>query len=253
MSQYIYRYVGFDTFVGMIQSKSLAFVLPEMWEDPQEISPFLQLLEKIDNAYIKLMLWACYYKTYGQCWTELSESDAMWRIYSYHCRAIRVKVSEDKVQLLDNVCAVKVHYTDDSYERQYTGINDYLAALTQKRTAFEHEKEIRLIHYYRFHDEDDMDIHVKALMTTTHNEKVVEIMETLYPNLDMEQQVLQVCQLLNIGKVKKPVKNISFEHIPEFISGVMVHPQAPDWYVAIVEEFCRVNNVPFEGKSKLYS
>ena len=48
-------------------------------------------------------------------------------------------------------------------------------------------------------------------------------------------------------------KDVSFANNPHFLKGVMVHPQAPDWYVDTVRSFCDNHLLPFEGKSKLYS
>ena len=47
--------------------------------------------------------------------------------------------------------------------------------------------------------------------------------------------------------------NVTYGHIPKFIKGVMVHPLAQQWYVDTVKMFCEINNVPFEGKSMLYT
>ena len=64
MQEYLYRYISFETFVGMIQSKSLTFVLPELWDDPKECVSFKHYVKQQDNIYEKLMLWSVYYKTF---------------------------------------------------------------------------------------------------------------------------------------------------------------------------------------------
>ena len=33
MAQYLYRYISFETFVGMVQKQALTFVLPKVWDD----------------------------------------------------------------------------------------------------------------------------------------------------------------------------------------------------------------------------
>lgn len=251
MSRFIYRYISFESFVGMIQSQALTFVLPEVWDDPHENKPFIQFLESKENIYERMLFVACFYKTYGQCWTQLAESDAMWRIYSYNNRAIRIKVTEEKIQQLINVHMLPVNYTDAPFKPKNKEF-DYLASISQKRIAFEHEKEIRLINYYRFSSDEDFEKHIKALMVANHHPQQSAIIDSLFPNLSLEKQVEKICELLNIGINKQRVKDISFEHIPEFIGGVMVHPQAPQWYVAVVQEFCKRNNIPFDGKSMLY-
>lgn len=251
MSEYLYRYIGFETFVGMIQNQALTFVFPELWEDPKEGNSFYELVGTKSSAYERLFLIALYYKTYGQCWTRLSESDAMWRIYSNGNRAIRIKVSVDKLELLENVSIVPVEYTENSF----TPINkssDFYKSLSQKRTAFEHEKEVRLLTSYKFEDDDDIEKHIKGVLAVCKHPQSVQIIESLFPNTDMDIQVEKLFELTNMGKNAQKTKNISFAHITDFIAGVMVHPQAPDWYVEIVQEFCKRNNIPFEGKSELY-
>lgn len=251
MLEYIYRYISFETFVGMIQSKALTFVLPELWEDPQESKPFYQFLESKEKTIERMLLIACFQKTYGQCWTKLSESDAMWRIYSYNNKAIRIKAEIEKIALLKNVHIAPVNYTNSVFEPHNDSL-DFLASITQKRTAFEHEKEIRLIDCYKFESDEDFFRHVKAFLGVSKHEQWQQAMDNLFPNLTIEEQVEKACQLLNIGKSKQTSKKISFAHVPDFICGVMVHPQSPDWYVKIVEDFCNINNIPFEGQSTLY-
>ena len=252
MGEFLYRYISFETLVGMLQDKALTFVLPELWEDPYEDRPFLEFLKTKDNIYEYILFATVYCKTFGQCWTELSESDAMWRIYSYNNRAIRIKVANAKISKLENVDIMPVTYSDEPFE-----INDrkqaFLKSLSHKRVAFEHEKEVRLIHHYKFLDDDDFEKHTKAFMVLNDHPNRVELIESLFPNLELDEQIRKTCEMINYGIYKQTAKKIYFEHIPDFIDGVMVHPQAPDWYVEIVKEYCRINNVPFEGKSKLYS
>lgn len=42
-------------------------------------------------------------------------------------------------------------------------------------------------------------------------------------------------------------------NIKEYIKGVMVHPLAPQWYVTIVEDICKMKNIRFEGQSDIYT
>ena len=67
MCKYLYRYVSFESFVGMIQQRSLTFVLPELWIDPKESAPFQHLAESCNNLFEQLMLYAIHLKTYCQC------------------------------------------------------------------------------------------------------------------------------------------------------------------------------------------
>lgn len=253
MSKYLYRYISFETFVGMIQNKALTFVSPELWDDPKESAPFYQLVKETEEAYFKVMLFTIYYKTYCQSWTRAVESDAMWRIYSYDNRAIQIKVAEDKLHLLKDVDMIPVEYSDTIKINSSGGVDSFIRSLAIKRCAFRHEKEVRLIKHYRFADDNDLQNHVKAFLSIHEHPQSLEIIENLYPGLPMEEQVHSIVQLLNVGKDKKMTLDVSFESIPEFIKGVRVHPMAPEWYVEVVGEYCKRNSVPFIGKSKLYS
>lgn len=253
MDEYLYRYVSFETFVGMVQSKALTFVLPELWEDPKECASFIHHVTHLNNVYEQLMLWSMYHKTFCQCWTILAESDAMWRIYSHNNRSLRISVKRDNISLLDNVKAIEIEYSDDFDCKFEHGVGGYLKTLSRKRTAFEHEKEIRLIKHYRFAGEDDLKQHIYAYLAISGHPDRHEVLEKNFPGESLEEKIQAVVQTLNIGNEAKQFINVSFAHINGFIDNVLVHPFAPEWYADIVREFCTNNEIRFAGKSNLYS
>ena len=250
--EFLYRYISFETFVGMVQKNALTFVLPSVWDDPQEESPFIQMVKKSESELNKAFFIAMHNKIYAQSWSELAESDAMWRIYAYNNRAVRVKVSMASIEQLDTAKVVPVTYSDEPFN--YEGFNEhtFFTSLAYKRTAFCHEKEVRLITQYLYRDKDDAELHIKALMVVNEHPNRVEILESMYPGLEWQEKIERIVELLNLGDNCKTTKDVSFAHIPNFISGIMVHPMAPKWYVEVVQEFCRRNNIPFEGQSELY-
>ena len=252
--EFLYRYVSFETFVGMVQNSALTFVLPSVWEDPYEAKPFYTLIKNTDDIVKKLFLLSIFHKTYCQSWTTLAESDAMWRIYSYNCRALRISVCKDKIKLLENIDVIPIRY-EDNFDTSSTENNydKFIDSLAKKRSAFEHEQEIRLISCFKFKDTDDAERHIKAWLGISGNPDAIDFVENLFPSLVPDEQATKICELLNIGANARTTKDISFKHISNFIDGVMVHPQAPDWYCKIVKDFCTINGVNYEGKSKLYS
>lgn len=252
MCEYLYRYVSFESFVGMIQQQSLTFMLPEVWIDKKESAPFQHLVESCDNIYERLMLYAVHQKTYCQCWSRLAESDAMWQIYSYNNRAIRIRIKQCNVSHLDDVNVIPVEYSDDLMVEPKKGMEAYLYAISRKRVAFDHEKEVRLIKHYKFIGKDDLEKHIKALFVINDHPQKFEVLENLYPGLPLEAQIQGIVNFLNIGNERKKTLEISFADIPNFIDSILVHPLAPDWYVDIVREYCVRNNVPFDGRSQLY-
>lgn len=252
-NEFLYRYIGFETFVDMVQQNALTFVLPSLWEDPKEESPFLQLVGEQGHPLKMAFFIALHNKAYAQSWSELAESDAMWRIYSYSNRALRIKIKKSNVNLLDNVTAIPVKYSDEPFDSQTFDENEFLHSLAYKRTAFCHEREVRLISHYKYKDEQDAKQHINAVYVIHEHPDRIKIAENMFPNLEMEEQIDRIVELLNVGKKQKQTKKISYEHIPNFIEGVLVHPLAPSWYVEVIEEYCKRNNITFEGQSKLYS
>ena len=248
----LYRYISFETFVGMVQNSSLTFVLPALWEDPKEDVPFLQLLDQKESAAETALLIATHNKTYAQSWSELAESDAMWRIYSYNNRALRIKVNKKKLSLLDSVYTIPVKYSDEPFKCEGNDMEMLLSSLAYKRTTFCHEKEIRLVSTHKFEDKQDVEMHIKAICIQHKHPDRLKILESMFPELEIEEKMDKIIELLNRGDKRRETKEISYAHIPDFIDGVMVHPLAPEWYVEIVKEFCKRNNICFEGKSKLY-
>lgn len=252
MEEYLYRYISFEIFVGMIQSKSLTFVLPELWDDPKECASLEYYIEQADNFCEKSLLLSLYYKTFCQCWTKLAESDAMWRIYSYNNRAIRISIKRQNLSLLDDIKTVDIEYTDNLCSTLPKG-DEYLKTLFKKRRAFEHEKEVRLVKHYKFSGTDDLKQHMYAWLAIADHPRSVDVLEKYFQGESIESKVRSAVKMLNIGNRAEKTIEVSFSHIPNFINGVLVHPLAPDWYVDIVHEFCKRNNIPFEGKSALYS
>ncbi len=248
----LFRYVSFETFVGMVQAEALTFVLPSAWDDPKERTPFFRYLNEKKSWLEAALYLATYKKVYAQSWSQVAESDAMWRIYSYGNKALRIKAQSEKIAKLDGVEMVKVIYSDEDNDLNGDSYDAFLQSLAYKRTAFSHEKEVRLIRCYKYIDENDALNHVKALLCLQDDPNRWKLIESMFPDKSMEEKVEKILDILNLGKNSKQTKEISYRHIPDFIDSVMVHPLAPMWYVDIVEEFCRRNHISFEGKSKLY-
>jgi len=256
MSEFLYRYIGFDTFVDMVQSKSLAFVLPSVWEDPRELHAVKTYIQQQEDTITRLFLLGILDKTYAQSWSQLEESDAMWRIYSYENKAIRIKVRRDSFCKLDPDIIVKnVVYTDNIDASIATLVdieNDLMQLWSFKRKAFEHEKEARVILPYKYPDENAAEEHIKAYVAFFSDDSTqrVSFIESFNKG-SLKENVEYAATLTNANK-RETVHKVLFSHCADFIQGVLVHPMAPSWYVETVRTFCKNNSIPFEGKSSLY-
>lgn len=47
-----------------------------------------------------------------QCWTKIPENDAMWRIYSFQNKAVRLEIDLNDIEKLSNITAHEIEYVD---------------------------------------------------------------------------------------------------------------------------------------------
>ena len=100
---------------------------------------------------------------YGQCWTYLPESDAMWRIYSPTLDTIRIKTTVEKLydalyqndhNMADTYIGLVRYELQADIDRNVQLLSpidsgDFLKEVIKgafvKRMEFEHEKEVRIV------------------------------------------------------------------------------------------------------------
>lgn len=169
---YVYKYIPFKYLKAMLQSRTLRINKVLTWEDPYEnffsksdfntYSPFY-------NQNIPVPTQNLIDRIYGQSWTSLEESDAMWRIYSnvkdLDFIAIRLKIKVDNlfnIVYTDDDCMAttsigRVNYKTDEEIKQWLDnikynpdiildFHEYVEdCLFIKREPFSHEEEVRII------------------------------------------------------------------------------------------------------------
>lgn len=283
----LYRFISFPAFVNLVEQKQERYVRPTSWEDTYE-GYFLSRLEKDDikkclmqladaicqnvpetavDNYLKLYnaRWNCY----GQCWTKRFESDALWRIYSYEKMAVRIETDEEQIRevlspvirtngkllIIDNV-----HYDLDNEKGELKTQEQLLEELAKskrvvepyfhKRKAFEHEEEKRVI----FFDNDESNITTMMRYCVINNGRRKKINEKTFEEQIrmLSDEIERCCQ----NRTYDDSLKMKFFHIPQlerYIKSVMVHPQAEDWIVSLVETICQRVGLKFLGKSQMYS
>jgi hypothetical protein len=161
----IYRVFSIERLLEIFSKKSLVLVKPKKWDDPFE--NFI-LKSKIEFANGEQAHIAFANSIFGQCWSHLEESDAMWRIYSPTKSGVKVKTTPRKLRAAlaahvkkPEISAFigKVRYrpsteligmVTDRVRMQNkifdTSGKGHAETLLFKRDEFSHEQEVRIIY-----------------------------------------------------------------------------------------------------------
>ncbi|TGS64057.1 DUF2971 domain-containing protein [Mesorhizobium sp. M3A.F.Ca.ET.201.01.1.1] len=159
---YVYRVMPLKRLYELFSTKQNVLVRPSKWEDPFE--------NFILNAHARLpdgtiVTFGFNNDFYGQCWTKLTSSDALWRIYSPDKTSVRVRTTVRKLLTTlqaplgewahEQAFVGQVLYLGDKKlvafgnEVFRDGLNSRALAetLLVKRVAFRHEREVRLLYF----------------------------------------------------------------------------------------------------------
>lgn len=223
----IYRYLGFDKFVHMIETNSLKFVRCKEWEDPHEgkihrdeINYYNSLIEDrsergapvgIPESLKKFSSETLNY-TFGTSWSLANDHDAMWRIYSSDKRGLMIKSTLKKIESsIKNIslkpnCCLFYSIGKVTYDKKKECNN--LEGWFNKRRAFDHEQEVRAV----------IRVSAPAPMITGYFG----------------------------GKVTySPITSA-------LIDEVVIDPRASDWHVESVRSYCKSKEIDKVSKSSLY-
>ncbi|MBW4962173.1 hypothetical protein [Sulfitobacter sp. CW3] len=180
----IYRIFPKERLIQMFDEQKNVLVRPGKWEDPFE--NFILKSTAMDSEGNKVTF-SFHDEYYGQCWTTLKASDAMWRIYSpdrfdvdgkkLPPNGLRIKTTMRKLaDSLGQPCGKfgpvqssigKVRYLKDAELKDFAknGLRSAITGesiaqtLLAKRKAFSHEREIRLIYSDINNSHSDSDIY----------------------------------------------------------------------------------------------
>jgi hypothetical protein len=158
-------------FYELFGNRQNVLVRPSKWEDPFE-NFILNAPARLSDGTI--VSFGFNNDFYGQCWTKLTSSDALWRIYSPDKTSVRARTTVRKLlttlQAPLSQCAHeqafigKVLYLGDKKLVEFgnkvfrDGLDSRALAetLLVKRVAFRHEREVRLL--YSENDKAQKDI-----------------------------------------------------------------------------------------------
>lgn len=162
LDAYVYRVMPLKRFYELFGNKQNVLVRPSKWEDPFE-NFILNAPARLSDGTI--VSFGFNNDFYGQCWTKLTSSDALWRIYSPDKTSVRVRTTVRKLLTTlqaplgewahEQAFIGKVLYLDDKKLVDFgnkvfcDGLNSRALAetLLVKRVAFRHEREVRLLYF----------------------------------------------------------------------------------------------------------
>lgn len=278
----LYRIISLESFVDILHNERERYVRPSIWDDNFEGYLLKRIYDPADRRKIIedmynniclrnyestigniILLEHGKWFVYGQCWSILEDSDALWRIYAYGNHAIQIKTTDEQIDeiLRSKSSAIKfdkkevvydVEPNDDLLHKQVMQLKQtkkIYEPFFHKRKAFEHEKEFRVL------------INDESLKTVTGlsrwgaNWKIKERMQELPNDIDrineIENRLIQ-----HMGHWREhPPKNdyyLELNNIKSYILGIRVHPLAEKWYVNLIKGLCEEYEIPFNGQSNLY-
>lgn len=168
---YLYRIMPLCHFLQMLNSKKMYLPRVSQWEDPYELFLFKQHFVTPTGQEVDVQSQAS--RIYGQCWSIVRKSDALWRIYSPDRLSVQIKTSVEKLNLLIEsqignglyLRLGQVEYASEKYLNNWiTSLKtpmdnaNLVNSLFIKRDSFSHEKEYRLIAWLADVDENNKHI-----------------------------------------------------------------------------------------------
>lgn len=159
-----------------------------------------------------------YKSTYCLCFTRARDEEVLWNAHSDSNKCIMISTTARKVSALvkqDNHTIKEVCYDLERSDM----FRDFLENIdvTDESTSY--------------FDRDEMFLHKRKCFS-------------------YEREVRLICS--NYSDNKTGLLKYSIPRLEQFLDGVMVHPQADQSYVALVELLCDHFSVPFLGRSNIY-
>ena len=167
-----------------------------------------------DKGELTFPLYSFHENLYGQCWSLVQESDAMWRIYSPGRTGVQIATTVEKFKLIGGI--KRSYLGKVMYFQTISDLLEKVKAASHKspfddalykRIAFDHEREVRFL---------------------AHGDYLCEFEpEWTHVSLPVDPSM--------------------------FIEGVTIDPRADDWYVNAITGYCeRLGLAVKPVKSSLY-
>lgn len=258
--------IMFERFIELIEDDDL---------DLEAVGEKASFTMNITNAKQKAILSmlrfsAMYFLIFCISWSKLEESDALWRIYNYDNMALRISTKPKTFKNIEGIFFSEVRYQSEFnfskilYDVLYRDakrkhINMKLfKPFCIKRIQFNHEKEVRLFYLHGLPSAPMLNL----IMSENHKDEdlnyVIKNIKNCFDNDDhfISKEYKKILNRYLVPFLEEKTTIIELKQInlkpKDLIDDVMVHPLAPDFYVDIVQNYCKRYELKFLGKSKLY-
>lgn len=264
-TQKLFRFISLEDLISIVVLHKESFRSPFVWDDTYEGYMLSKLKCGINRSYLLNSLftvesqdglfsaiskysniWFATQCLYAQCWTT-SESDALWKIYSYGNHAIRICSTKEKIM---KTIKQKTHYAvkidmveydvekgEHLLERQVEQMlfqKDAAEIFFHKRKVYEHEHEVRVVM-----TTDDFGLFGKLnQMKIAYDSS--QFSGSPISREDWLKSAIPFIEDIEKMKVDEDFKSvfIGIERPSEYIESVLVHPDAPSWYLKMIKEIC---------------
>lgn len=162
----IFRFTSIDWLLHDIVQRENTLLSPRKWDDPYENALAGNIrIKRSDGSFLPYFLRN---RVYGQCWTDIQETDSFWRMYSPDKNGVRLRSTIGKLyRSLErsrvshgNSCFIgRVQYKSETeikrlfndkvwVEKHFRGrgTEGHAETLLIKRNEFRPESEIRLLY-----------------------------------------------------------------------------------------------------------
>ena len=245
--QDLFRYMKFSRFVEMLQTKQISAANPLIWDDQYESfwkmklqsekgqKEFRSFINSKKNSGIKINdEWAIanatslceltYKRKYAICFSKVGDSEVMWRANSYENKAIMFKTTRN--------ATLELQESNPDY---FMSLNDIQYDLPEDSSLVPFLENTDVYNgVIGFHQFDDWFLHKRKIF-------------------DYEHETRLLIERIDLSKDFGDRIKIEIPNLRSFINGVMVHPLAEDDHVEAVKKICGQYEIPFQGKSEIYT
>ena len=233
----LYRYVSFDHFIQMLFSQEIALVSPSKWDDSYEyywkyylkspagkaqLEAYISQFEGDALKRAETLISLCNFKydrAFCLCFTRAKDEEVFWNTRSDNKRCIMFATTMSKIYNL---------FSQDDYE--------VIDEVKYDLERIQPEDFLSSFHVYSDgilqDNPDELLLHKRTIFSY---EKEVRLIFT------------------SVEKSEDEIRKIPIPILSDFIDGIMVHPLANNDYVSLIELLCKQFNIPFLGKSQIYS